>query len=255
MRIKLQQGSFVGLWLLVLWCLSPLGGQASLRVLQRNTLTNRTAVPLHYMSTGPASVIFASGTARVLNTRFLTSIFPSREVMARHEDINGNLKIPRFEALNSTEGDGGWKEVPFVLAPEDFSALDGLRIEGLPRDQEAHFTVESSYVTASCQRLIQLPYSLLRTKDEIHKLSRAIDFDLTSVASRYQMPADPVNYNDKRTFFLSTDDQSTHMRLRAYLGLESQSPRESNRQTAPSRRLVFGSLYVVEGRVLRPVGA
>jgi hypothetical protein len=34
MRLRLQPGALVGIWLFTLWSLSPLGDQASLRLLQ-----------------------------------------------------------------------------------------------------------------------------------------------------------------------------------------------------------------------------
>ncbi len=179
MQYKLRQKTFVSLWLLVLWCLSPLGGQASLRLLQRSVLTNSTIVPLHYMSTGPAATIQASTEEGNSSGYMVAALMTTRDIMSRHEDSFGKLKIPRFEALASTANYGGWREVPSALEPEDFSALIGLPIVGLPEARESHFNIESSYVSTDCQPFIRLPFKFNITLSDIDRLSSSMD--LTSL--------------------------------------------------------------------------
>ncbi len=38
--------------------------------------------------------------------------------------------------------------------------MTGLRVVGLPRNTELHFSLESTYYTAECGRFVQLSYSL-----------------------------------------------------------------------------------------------
>jgi hypothetical protein len=74
-------------------------------------------------------------------------------------DLFGNLKIPRFEALNSTADTAGCKLIPPVLKPSDLSSLTGLLFIDLPHEQETLFNIEYTYLSADCQLLISAPYS------------------------------------------------------------------------------------------------
>jgi hypothetical protein len=250
MQIKLQQGSLVGVGLLVLWCLSPLGGQASLRMLQRSTSTSSTIAPLYYMSTGPASTVFASMVESTSNVPMLSSISPTRDILARHEDVQGNLKIPRLEALNSTATSNGWRDVPLVLEPEHFSSLIGLRVVGLPREKDAHFNLESSYVSAKCETFVQLPYAFNRTRADLQRLSSVMNFNFTRAALKGWMPGDRVGERniDIRSFILAMDDQSNLQREKAYLGFVPPTPSASDPEAVAPRRLVYGVLYVTNDK-------
>jgi hypothetical protein len=54
-QILMRRLTLVGANLLFLWTLSPLGGQASLRLLDKASSSNQTWTPLRYMSTGPGT--------------------------------------------------------------------------------------------------------------------------------------------------------------------------------------------------------
>ncbi len=249
MQYKLRQKTFVSLWLLVLWCLSPLGGQASLRLLQQSVLTNSTIVPLHYMSTGPAATIQASSVDELDGRYMIAALTTTRE--SRHEDPVGRLKIPRFEALASTASYGGWREVPSVMEPEDFSALIGLQIVGLPKDRESHFNIESSYVSTDCQPFIRLPFKFDKTQSDIDRLSSLMNFNFTRATSKGWMPGDrDQQHGDAlKTFYVGADSGLAMTRLQLYRSPEALSS-DTHSGRAVRRRLVVGALHATyeEGR-------
>src|SRR5688572_444016 len=61
-QLLMQRLTLVGVNLLFLWALSPLGGQASLRLMRRDLEASFNPVKLRYASTGPGSAFAISAT-------------------------------------------------------------------------------------------------------------------------------------------------------------------------------------------------
>ncbi|KAL6233948.1 hypothetical protein BDW75DRAFT_231577 [Aspergillus navahoensis] len=102
--------------LLVLWVMSPLGGQSTIRLLYKANLTISTHHELRYWDNGPLGSMF--------------TLMQSTETKAAPLDQWNNIKIPRLEAGNqSTVAADGW----------------------MPMDQgDVGFSVETTYVQLSC---------------------------------------------------------------------------------------------------------
>jgi hypothetical protein len=166
--------------------------------------------------------------------------------MARPEDIYGDVKIPRFEAMNSSVAKDGWKHVPSRLEPEDYSSAVGVRVFGLPPDQETQFTLESTYLSTQRHPAVQLPYSLNRTRRDRERMAAHMKFNFNATAASGLMPGEAVTNSEPggiRSFLLAVDGRRDLMRLRAYMGLESTLMNGSDLQSALRRRLVVGFLY------------
>jgi hypothetical protein len=171
------------------------------------------------------------------------AIGTSDQVMARQEDVYGNVKIPRYEALPPTQNADGWRTVPPELKSEDYSAILGLRVDGLRRGMETRFNVESTYLTTECSPFIQLPYSLNWTRANVDQIAMRMKVNMTAAAAAGLMPGDKNRMpGDMRTFLILTDDDDSVKRAVAYLGLQSSPNLDSDPETAARRRLVFGSL-------------
>jgi hypothetical protein len=166
--------------------------------------------------------------------------------MARPEDVFGDVKVPRFEALNSSEADDGWKDVPPVLEPEDYSSAVGLRVLGLLPGKETNFTLESSYLAASCDQAIQLPYSLNWTRRDVERLSTLMNFNFSATAESGWLPGAKVKNGGPGAitwFFLDTDRKTNFKRALVHLGLDQGSADGPDPQLTRPRRLVVGFLY------------
>jgi hypothetical protein len=100
------------------------------------------------MSTGPAATIFSTVTDQGGLAQFVSSLGITPRLRARLEDEYGHAKIPRLEVPDSTVNNDGWKEVPPVLRPDDFSSVIGLPVLGYPK-------VRDSVLTSS--RLMYMP--------------------------------------------------------------------------------------------------
>ncbi|KAF2109691.1 hypothetical protein BDV96DRAFT_615664 [Lophiotrema nucula] len=158
-QLLLQRLTIVGANLLFLWALSPLGGQASLRLMSRDMAPTYSPTKLRYMTTGPAATAFALGSSYAGNGKlgdaaalYTAALLAPQATKLGPMDIWGNLKLPSLESLNGTAADSaGWISVPSnITEPEMFSSLVGLPVVGLPHEGASTFNVESSYISLSC---------------------------------------------------------------------------------------------------------
>ncbi len=192
--------------------------------------------------------------------------------MARHEDMFGNVKIPRYEALNTSADDGGWRNVPRVLRPEDYASLIGLHVAGLPRDQETVFNLESTYLTAHCSAFVQLPYSRNWTQAHVDNMSRHMQLNLSAAAAAGWLPGQPLDaggVGSIRTWFISMDAAASLQRTMAHLAVQPAAPgrggggaaaaaqrvpeQELEPALARARTLVFGALYISADRRIEAI--
>jgi hypothetical protein len=165
-QLNMQRLTLVGINLLFLWTLSPLGGQASLRLMTRQRQDSFSAAKLRYMTTGPggsmwglSSTYSGSGKFADAGALYTAALLAPLETKIGPRDPWGNVKIPNLEYLNNTKPDtNGWIVVPDIQEPETYSALVGLPVVGLPQSDKSNFTIESTYITVDCGRFNQTPY-------------------------------------------------------------------------------------------------
>jgi hypothetical protein len=160
-QILMRRLTIVGVNLLFLWSMSPLGGQASLRLLEVTTSTAQSFAPFRYLSTGPGSTVWAmtSGTyvesdggLTQVEALYAAALLGSMQAKEGPEDTWGNVKIPYLDTTNLTSSSFGiWTNVtdePRV--PEDYFSLVGVPVIGRPQDQDGTFNLETSQLTVQC---------------------------------------------------------------------------------------------------------
>lgn len=162
--LLLQQITVISILLMTLWSLSPIGGQAALRVVFRANETTSSQIPLRYLDTGPAGIAY---TGEITIVGLDGEISPSNELVygatlfqtdktkLGSEDAWGNVKVPRIESLDAATADrDGW--IPFTSPAsqvESYSSLLGIPVVNIPQTGQVGFTFESSYVSLSCAPL------------------------------------------------------------------------------------------------------
>ena len=143
--------------LIVLWALSPLGGQASLRVITTELSATLGHVNISYL--GYASPLSnggvgsaSAGTLGPINAAFTSLLASSPEAKLSSQDLFGNIKVPMLESLmesNVTRNVTDWITVP--KASEDtWSALSGLPSLNVPNVGSSNFTFNTAYMMATC---------------------------------------------------------------------------------------------------------
>lgn len=142
-------------FLLILWSLSPLGGQASLRVVSSGPLRTNTTVEISYLNTSsPFKVEGASGMASFqapINAAFVGALVSPAISKSNPQDAYGNLKIPFLEdvAAHSDADSNGW--YPIRDTDIEYSSMIGLPTKGLGADGTFFFLLESSYLFPVCE--------------------------------------------------------------------------------------------------------
>ena len=141
-------------FLFVLWTLSPLGGQASLRAVYSGPVRTKTAVEVCYLDTSsPFSVQGASGVASfqaAINSAFVGSLAGPAVSKGSPQDVYGNLKVPFLEDLTtqSDPDEEGWYSTQG--AKLEYSSLVGLPTRGLKDGGSMSLRLVSSYVFPLC---------------------------------------------------------------------------------------------------------
>lgn len=145
----------------VLWSQSPLGGQASLRVIGKGKLTTEATSPLRYMDTGPLPLVYTGeysgismfGTAALsVQASYAAALMQGFSTKISPRDAWENVKIPRLERLKTTELGQNifeWSVIPRLSQVEDYTSLFGLPVAGVSRNATSIFVVENDYVSLS----------------------------------------------------------------------------------------------------------
>jgi hypothetical protein len=158
----LARFSTVASVLVLLWALSPLGGQASLRLMYKTNITTTYNQDLRYMDSAALGNIFANeatvntndlgldaqGLPLAVPALYQAAVVQSLEYKQGPLDLWGNVKIPRLDKLNQSLADAdGWINFTTPNTVESFSSLLGLPVLNISETGVVEFTVESVYVS------------------------------------------------------------------------------------------------------------
>ncbi|VTT82059.1 unnamed protein product [Fusarium fujikuroi] len=149
-QIQLRNLNLVAISLVVLWALSPVGGQASLRVLRqgtRVTKTNHQFYALDPMSSWEAGS--SNHYPMLTHTLFASSLIASRKLYNKPQDIWGNLRIPMVEAFDNYQ-DHRWIKIPDNDTGITFSSLIGIPFDRELPVEQTSFTLNTSYMYLDC---------------------------------------------------------------------------------------------------------
>lgn len=150
----------VMLLLAVLWIVSPLGGQAALRIVGITSRKIDHDGKFTYLDTYNSD--FYGGGQNAWRTAVISSFNAAlgspTTTKTAGQDIYGNLKIPMLEPLlaDKTANDEGWYDIDpeADVGPESdfwYSSLTGLPMtDGLPSEGKSVFDLESWYAYANC---------------------------------------------------------------------------------------------------------
>lgn len=158
-QIRLRTFNLIGLALVALWLLSPLGSQAVLNILQSPLAPKPSSALVTYFNSRAQSYSAPSGAFK--NTwyygftmLFGASLLSPVSIKTSDMDLWENVKIPYFSSvLNASPAPDadGWTYLPDDFRPT-YSSLFGIPISGvLPGNTT--FTMESSYLTLRCGNL------------------------------------------------------------------------------------------------------
>lgn len=162
--IFLRRYSLIGSAVIIMWCLSPLGGQSSLRILDISTREKRSEGQIWYFNTTAILGTSVSAFATVdryngpsMMALLQASLLEPDSITDSSVDLWNNVKIPRMDEMSPfTAVD---TENPWIIFEQTtdsvWSSLSGLMIQGLPADGISRLEVESSYIDLECSDSVQ----------------------------------------------------------------------------------------------------
>ncbi|RSL61730.1 hypothetical protein CEP54_006127 [Fusarium duplospermum] len=153
-QYRLKAVNIIAIAILLLWCLSPLGGQAALRAISTNQVFLNSTGNLTVMDT--FSEFRVSDTAALIGSAMrmlvppaIASMLAARVLQGRNQDLWGNIRVPLIERLTENTSDTGWIDVSNITEL-DYSSLVGVPVLSLPTHGNHTFTFSASYVNPEC---------------------------------------------------------------------------------------------------------
>ncbi|EFX04555.1 hypothetical protein CMQ_1483 [Grosmannia clavigera kw1407] len=162
-HVKLRSVNLLGVFILLLWCLSPLGGQAALRVIRLVSEQPASTTGLYAMQTFQE---YQYGFALQAQESLLTVKYPTvAAIMSasllnkRNQDLWGNVRLPSIEMIeqaggtnsssNDVAADGPWLDVP-TPTNLTYPSLVGVPVNNLSASGTNQFVLPGSYLAVSC---------------------------------------------------------------------------------------------------------
>ncbi|VUC21198.1 unnamed protein product [Clonostachys rosea] len=158
-QFHLRAFNFLGIGILILWALSPVGSQAILRLVEPKLVTSTTAGDVTYFDllrnavegepAMPGGNLDAenNGTINVMDTLYGAMVLAPSSTKNSSMDLWGNVKIPRLSPDNTEE----WQDIT-AESPVVYSSLLGIPVANISTGNTT-FTVESSYIDLECDQV------------------------------------------------------------------------------------------------------
>lgn len=156
LAISFRSLNLVSFAILVIWALSPLGGQSSLRLLSESNATSTEVSTIYYPNAAGRSYLHQAYPISYINQMsaiLSTSMLTADTLWNSSVDIWNHPKIPRLSELEreniNNENLGEWKDLAvesYVIYP----SLTGIGLFGLEPKTTANLTIPYEYILADC---------------------------------------------------------------------------------------------------------
>lgn len=152
--IKTRGLHWLTIALCLFWALSPIGSQASLRLVSARVRTINSAQPISWLDRSSSSLGFYFG--KVGNTRdftlsrslFTAAFLTSRDVQNSSVDTWGNIKLPVLENTPNAGSWDDWTELPDSVT---YSSLVGFPVSAGAMEGNTSFVLENvTYWYSTC---------------------------------------------------------------------------------------------------------
>ncbi|USP81570.1 hypothetical protein yc1106_08844 [Curvularia clavata] len=154
-QISLGTWSVVGVASILIWLLSPVGGQSALRLLDQETGVIRSTHQLRYLNpmTFMDSIMSSSSfinEGRISFTSItLAALLSSSRYQNTSMDMWGNVKLPLYRSIENSTSDE-WKIVPQLTSQNvTYASLIGIPVLGLSNGV-SNFTVRARQWDVTC---------------------------------------------------------------------------------------------------------
>jgi hypothetical protein len=158
-QIGLRRVDLLGVAIITAWLLSPLGGQASLRLLSTRLSESATETTVYYhkIDTFGNSTILGEHMEEYYWSRYaplyMTTLQFARQNFNESNDLLGNLRIPDIRSLGAdtkaSPPSSDWYSVSDATSTS-YASLLGNPVVGIPSSGNMTFTIESNYWETQC---------------------------------------------------------------------------------------------------------
>lgn len=151
----LRDFGFVGLVIMAVWALSPIGGQAGLRLLSTSlqhapyNATNWYLSPLSFRDTSLQGTSAMQTSGDLITSVYVSSLMGSETTAGTGMDLWGSVKIPNINSLKPGANNSDWRTVDWNSTVE-FTSLLGLPVGRPMSEGNMTFTVTSHHFDVQC---------------------------------------------------------------------------------------------------------
>lgn len=154
LAISIRSFSVLSFIILLLWSLSPLGGQSSLRLLAEANATAVTSQAMYFPNQDAESGIITGQSVNQVSVIVASSISTADTLQNSSVDAWNHPKIPRLRQLELARVDND-QQHPWIDTQNDganvYTPLTGLSVVGLEADTVADFTIPYAYMYTDCK--------------------------------------------------------------------------------------------------------
>ncbi|KAI1828322.1 hypothetical protein F4861DRAFT_489709 [Xylaria intraflava] len=151
-QVKLRALNLLAIFIVGLWVLSPVGSQASLRIIFKEADLTSYQTPLKAVN---SFTEYQFGSAEGISEAItkiagpvIAALLAGRLLGTRNQDLWGNVRLPVVERMENNQTTD-WMTVP---EPDNltYSSLVGIPVSTVPSTGNTSFTLPGSYLTFSC---------------------------------------------------------------------------------------------------------
>jgi hypothetical protein len=158
-QLQLRSFNWIGFGLIIIWALSPIGGQSILHILYTPIKPVSNLVPVSYFNLRQQSYGSPNGAFKGywypgFAALFASSLLSPQAVKEGSSDFWGNVKIPYYSSVLSAgavEDSDGWAQISPGITPI-YSSLFGIPLWGISIGNTT-FTIESTYLELVCTNI------------------------------------------------------------------------------------------------------
>ncbi|KAF1925615.1 uncharacterized protein M421DRAFT_398148 [Didymella exigua CBS 183.55] len=151
---SLRSANSISICLLLLWALSPLGGQSSLRLLHQTNSTVSENGTIYYSNpVAPIDIEEAGNWLPIVSTVLTASLAASVEDRARSVDSWNHPRVPRLDTIEQKAVTDALEETWIDVDSsknQTYSSWTGINVQGLRQTTHAAFQVKHNYMYLDC---------------------------------------------------------------------------------------------------------
>ncbi|MCJ1268956.1 hypothetical protein MMC22_008844 [Lobaria immixta] len=165
-QVYLRGQYLLGILMILLWALSPLGGQSALRLLQVSPRLASANATIRYLPIGASDLTAMKGASDATfrwpsyASIYMTALTASHIQRNSGQDLFGNVRIPSVDSLTRplAIGDGSWTTVNYSQEIP-YSSMLGIPVVGIPVTGNLSFNIVSRYLAIDCNTAIHVTNS------------------------------------------------------------------------------------------------